>query len=798
MLQQVFLNIFDMSITAGYCVIFVIIIRFFMRRLPRSYSYILWMVVFVRLLIPSLPESDWSLIPRIPFAGQEQLQKEQDMSVHGHSMEDTIEIQEDIFPKGEILQNNMPAFDMTYTSDSAVFESPSQILSEENVLSRIADETTFTKVEPLQISSLIWGAVAIALIVYSAINNTFFRKRLEGAERVAPYTYEVDGLQTAFITGVLKTRIYLPANLSEEYRRYVIAHEQMHRKRGDNLIKYVAFILTCIHWFNPLVWMAFYFMCRDMEMSCDERVLRTLGMEEKKAYSMALLSVASGRKLQLGMPIAFSETSTKSRIRNVLKYRRPKFWAACAASAVIVAVMAGLLSNPSEQVVSAGTEPEQDSQNTAQSPETEVQETEGGEEDVIWDKTFLYYVIPEEIDGKKVITLGLPCGSEDIYKSMQEIVTKYNEQSKDYYIEIISFTDDWQKLESSQGEIMKALKRGDGTDILYLSGLEKEELAMSGVLTDLKAFMTEEDWNQIYVGNILEATTIGDKLYAIGPEFAICTLMADERLMTEDAGWTMEELCQYLEGQENGAHSFTSITADESDAKSIGNLVIDDFVDWENLSCSFETEEFYKLLELCKEKETTENTKKTKSLFSEDIETVKQEVHFGLITDVHDYQTYNIMYDECVQSKGFPTANGSGVAAIMYDGMGISSHSANKEAAWDFIEFYLTERDSYHAFPILQERLYAAYEEAKTPEYAGNQEIPKSYFLKIYTYAATNTDVQAVADIIAQADREYHYNNTYSKILEEEVVTYYRDKISVEETASRIEERMNEYLAEFK
>ena len=624
MLQQAFLNIFDRSIIAGYCVIFVMIIRFLMKGLPRSYSYVLWAVVFLRLLVPSLPESDWSLIPRIPFVGQEKIMEESDVSnLSMHDVQTNINIQGDFAGEANIPSYNIG---MDYPSNSKFLDGityqtefrPLQLV-QKPVIDLTGKEKDSIKIEPLQVSSLIWFVMSILFLLYGITSNVFFKRNLKDAEWVAPDTYEVKGLQTAFIMGVLKTRIYLPTNLSVEERRYVIAHEETHRKRGDNLVKYITFSLTCIHWFNPLVWLAFYFMCCDMEMSCDEQVLRTLGIEEKKAYSIALLSVASGRKLFLGMPLAFSENSVKSRIINVLKYRRPKFFISCASGAVIVAVMAGLLSNPNEKVISAGVEPEGESPDSMQSEEYEEPAAESEEEVSDWENPLLNYVIPEEIDGKKVLTLGLPY-LEDVYEPMHELVKKYNKQSEEYYIEIISFTNTCQQLETSMDEIVKIFRHGKGTDLLYLSLLEKEELAMSGVLVDLKEFITEEEWNQVYVANILEATTIGDKLYAIGPEFAICTYVADERLVEGATGWTAEELSEYLEEKGDGIRSLATMAADESYIRTLGNVVLDDFVDWEHYRCNLKTKEFYTFLELAKAKELAKINKKAKVSKSEDME----------------------------------------------------------------------------------------------------------------------------------------------------------------------------------
>lgn len=805
MLQQVFIDVFDRSVIAGYCAIFVMIIRFFMKGLPRSYSYVLWAVVFLRLLVPSLPESDWSLIPQIPFVGQERITEEAGVSdITMHELQTNIHMQGDFSEKA-----NMPSYNisMDYPSNNKFWgavtyqpELPELQLIQKPVIDLSGNEKITIKIEPLQVSSLIWFVMSILFLLYGIISNVFFKRNLKDAEWVAPYTYEMEGLQTAFIMGLFRTHIYLPANLSEECYRYVIAHEETHRRRGDNLIKYIAFFLTCIHWFNPLVWLAFYFMCCDMEMSCDEQVLRTLGIEEKRAYSMALLSVASGRKISLGMPLAFSENSTKSRIMNVLKYRRPKFWISCASGVVIVAIMAGLLSNPNGKVIGAGAEPGGDSLDSMQGVVYEELHTESVEEVSDWENPLLNYVIPEEIDGKKVLTLGLP-HLESVYETIHELVKKYNEQSEEYYIEIISFTNTCQQLEASMGDIMKMFQHGEGTDLLYQSFMEKEELAMSGVLVDLKEFITEEEWDKVYVSNVLEATTIGDKLYTIGPEFAIYTYLADRHLVEGASGWTAQEFSKYLEKKGDGICSLATMVADESYIRTLGNLVLDDFVDWEHYRCDFKTKEFYTFLELAKAKEREKNNKKTEVSKQEEVRlenVAKQEVMAGLITDVHDYQTYNIMYDERVQSMGLPTTKGSGVAAIMYDGIGISRFCDYKEAAWDFIKFYLAEWESYHAFPILQERLYAMYEKAKTPEMIEGQEVPKSFYLGIDTYAATNADVRVVEDLIRKTDREYHYNMEYTEILEEEIIPYYKDQISVEEAAARMEKRMNAYLEKFR
>ena len=346
MLENIFLTILDMSIAAGYCAIFVILIRLFIKKLPKSYSYVLWTVVFLRLILPSMPESDWSLLPGEGLPAMEQLLGEEvsrDEALVPDSDADTMNFEN---RQGDALLTGQPAEQVKQPENTSVQE-PLNTQGIVNTGISANTQKVAETVTPLTVFSGAWLLVACAFVVYGMISSIIFEKRLKGARETEAGIYEQSGLPTAFVTGLIKPRIYLPADLPEEYRKYVLAHESVHVKRGDNLMKHITYFLTCLHWFNPLVWLSFYLMCKDMEMSCDERVLRSLGSEEKKAYSMALLSVASGRKLQLGMPIAFSESDAKSRIKNVLNYRKPTFWVAAFAAAAILAVAVGLLSNPS-------------------------------------------------------------------------------------------------------------------------------------------------------------------------------------------------------------------------------------------------------------------------------------------------------------------------------------------------------------------------------------------------------------------------------------------------------------------
>lgn len=152
------------------------------------------------------------------------------------------------------------------------------------------------------------------------------QKRLKNAVRERDNIYLAEHLETPFVMGIIRPRIYLPASLTDKEKRYIILHEEMHIKRFDHIVKIFSFFVLCLHWFNPLVWAAFFISGKDMEMSCDEAVIKQLGSNVKKEYSASLLTLATGRRVIGGTPLAFGEGDTKGRIKNVLNYKKPAFW----------------------------------------------------------------------------------------------------------------------------------------------------------------------------------------------------------------------------------------------------------------------------------------------------------------------------------------------------------------------------------------------------------------------------------------------------------------------------------------
>ena len=177
-----------------------------------------------------------------------------------------------------------------------------------------------TSINPMQvvlfIGRILWLLGIIVLVSYSILSLISLKQRLKDAIYEKDNIYSSNRLDTPFVLGVIRPRIYLPTNLTAQEKQYIVLHEQTHIKRCDHLIKIFSFLALCIHWFNPLVWLAFFVSVKDMEMSCDERVINTLGSDVKKEYSTSLLSLATGKRILGGTPLAFGERDTKGRIKN--------------------------------------------------------------------------------------------------------------------------------------------------------------------------------------------------------------------------------------------------------------------------------------------------------------------------------------------------------------------------------------------------------------------------------------------------------------------------------------------------
>ena len=314
--------VFNMSVTASVAILFVLLARLLLKRAPKIFSYALWAVVLFRLLCPVSITTGFSLLGLFDAPVTE-------TTTHTTAVE---------YIPQDVVHTPAPEVKLPV---------PGVNQSVNEALPQGDEQTAADPLEaPVALATLVWLAGIGVLAAYSVVSLLRLRHRLVGAVPLRSNIYLADYIESPFVMGIFRPEIYLPSSLSEQEQAYIILHEQHHIRRLDHVIKGVAFLALCIHWFNPLVWVAFILSSKDMEMSCDEAVVKKLGEEIRADYSASLLSLATGRRIIAGTPLAFGEGDTKSRIKNLLNWKKPKVWITVLAAVVCVAVVAACAANP--------------------------------------------------------------------------------------------------------------------------------------------------------------------------------------------------------------------------------------------------------------------------------------------------------------------------------------------------------------------------------------------------------------------------------------------------------------------
>lgn len=273
-MRALFSNLLTASVSGSIVILAVLVLRLVLRKTPKKFICMLWMVAGVRLLLPVPLQSRFSLQPP------------------------TIRL-----PQSETLQ---------------------------------------TYLVPL------WCIVAVSLLCASLISYAHLRRQVKDARKIRG-GWECEGLETAFVLGFLKPKIYIPAGVSDNTRQQILAHERTHLDKGDHWIKLIGFLALVLHWFNPLVWVSYILLCKDIEMACDQRVVQFMDLPERKAYSAALLDCSTHKVHYAACPVAFGEVSVKYRIKSVLSYKKPAFWISLLGVLAIAFVAVCLGTNPVEK-----------------------------------------------------------------------------------------------------------------------------------------------------------------------------------------------------------------------------------------------------------------------------------------------------------------------------------------------------------------------------------------------------------------------------------------------------------------
>lgn len=303
-MSELFLEIVNRSIAASWIVIAVLILRFCLKKAPKWVNVLLWGIVAVRLIFPFSIESALSLIPSAE-------------TVSPSIMMETA----------PSVQTGVPALD--------------QVINP--VIDHSLSPAPGTSANPLQIwipvLTVIWLLGVAALFLYSAVSYRRLRRRVCEAVILRDNIYQSENVCSPFVLGIIRPKIYLPYHMDKREMDHVIAHEQTHIRRRDHWWKPLGFLLLTVHWFNPLLWLGYILLCRDIELACDEKVIREMGSEQRADYTHALVSCSVSRRSIAACPLAFGEVGIKERVKSVMNYKKPAFWIVLA-SAVVCAVAA--------------------------------------------------------------------------------------------------------------------------------------------------------------------------------------------------------------------------------------------------------------------------------------------------------------------------------------------------------------------------------------------------------------------------------------------------------------------------
>lgn len=327
-LTQIFAKVLNMSLTASLVIVLVIAARFILRKSPKVFSYALWAVVLFRLLCPVSLPSPVSLLSLLdaPVAQTE-------------GIATTVE-----YIPYKVVETAAENPQPDHLPQNPVAQTPAQ-----------SQQTTVeTKRNPLstaEIVTYIWLAGIAVMVIVGVGSYLRFRRHLTVAVQVKGNIYLVDHIDSAFVAGLVCPKVYLPSDIPLKQMGYIIAHEQYHIRRLDHVTKHLSFAALCIHWFNPLVWVAFILSGKDLEMSCDEAVIKKLGEGIRADYSASLLSLATGRRIIAGTPLAFGEGDTKSRIKNMAKWKQPKKWVSIVSFILCLTILTACAANPEQAVV---------------------------------------------------------------------------------------------------------------------------------------------------------------------------------------------------------------------------------------------------------------------------------------------------------------------------------------------------------------------------------------------------------------------------------------------------------------
>ena len=328
-MSELFLKIINMSISASWLILAVLILRLVLKKAPKWVNVLLWGIVAVRLICPFSFESALSLIPSA-----------------------------ETFPEKVI---SGPSFDIQ-TGISPVDNRINDYLGDRYFEGVTVPANNGNNI--MTILTIVWIIGILLLVAYTIISYRRLHREIDTAVHYKDNIFQSENVSSPFVLGIINPRIYLPFSMNEQDLEHVVAHEQAHIRRKDHWWKPLGFLLLTIYWFNPLMWLAYVLLCRDIELACDEKVIKELGNEQRADYTQALVACSVNRRMIAACPLAFGEVGVKERMKSVMNYKKPAFWIIILSVIACVIVAVCFLTNPKQDsytlriVVPAGSQEE--------------------------------------------------------------------------------------------------------------------------------------------------------------------------------------------------------------------------------------------------------------------------------------------------------------------------------------------------------------------------------------------------------------------------------------------------------
>ena len=334
-MSAVFLKILNMSISASWIAATVLLLRLCLKRAPKWWNVLLWGLVAVRLMLPFSVESALSLLPRAEVV------------------------------RPAVIAPSVPGEAAPMIGGATA----------------VASDTAASSLSVWTILGWVWLFGVLVLVLYTLVSTLRLRHQVREAVRLRGNIYQSEQVASPFVLGILRPRIYLPYHMDSREAQHVLAHEQAHLRRGDHFWKPLGFLLLTIHWFNPLIWLSYAMLCRDIELACDETVIQDLGCEQRADYMQALVACSVNRRRIAACPLAFGETGVKERVKSVMNYKKPTLWVMLLALALCVVLAGCFLTDPkdtnSDRTAATASSSEEADPDTADSaPEESAQPAE--------------------------------------------------------------------------------------------------------------------------------------------------------------------------------------------------------------------------------------------------------------------------------------------------------------------------------------------------------------------------------------------------------------------------------------